>query len=69
MSHDKEQAIRKKIPTAQRERLLWEASREYMRGKISAHDLRMIEHSTAPYSRSASSSHAERQMEENRANS
>jgi hypothetical protein len=69
MLQDKEQAIRKKIPTAQRERLLWEASREYMRGNISAHELRVIEHSTGPYSRSASSSHAEKQTGENQANS
>lgn len=69
MSQDKEHALRKKIPTAQRERLLWEASREYMRGKISAHDLRVIEQSTAPYPRPASSSPVEKQTGENRANS
>jgi len=65
MSQDIEHELCYKIPTAQREWLLWEASREYMRGKISAHDLRVIEHSTAPYSRSASSSPAEKQMGEN----
>jgi hypothetical protein len=54
MSQDIVQALRKKIPTAHRERLLWEASREYMRGNISASELKEIEDSTSPHSRSAS---------------
>lgn len=54
MSQDREQALRMKIPTAHRERLLWEASREYMRGHISASELKEIEDSTSPHSRLAS---------------
>ena len=54
MSQDIAQALRKKIPTAHRERLLWEASREYMRGNISASELKEIEDCTSPHSRSAS---------------
>ncbi len=54
MSQDIVQALRKKIPNAHRERLLWEASREYMRGNISASELKEIEDWTSPHSRSAS---------------
>lgn len=54
MSQDIVQALRKKIPTAHREWLLWEASREYMRGNISASELKEIEDCTSPHSRSAS---------------
>ena len=54
MSQDIVQALRKKIPNAHRERLLWEASREYMRGNISASELKEIEEYTSPHSRSAS---------------
>jgi hypothetical protein len=38
----------KKIPAAKRESILWEASRQYMRGQISASRLREIECSTIP---------------------
>ncbi len=46
----------KKISRAQREGLLWEASREYMRGKITAAKLKEIERATAPKIRSVFSS-------------
>jgi len=69
MSQNIEQALRKKIPTAHRERLLWEASREYMRGKISASELKEIEYSTTPHSRSASPLPEEKQMGENQTKS
>ena len=69
MSQDREQALRKKIPTAHRERLLWEASREYMRGKISASELKGIEYSTDPNSRSASPLSDEKRIGENQTKS
>lgn len=53
MSQDIVQALHKKIPTVHREMLLWEAAREYMRGNISASELKEIETSTSPHSRSA----------------
>jgi hypothetical protein len=49
MSQNIVQALRKKMSTAH-----WEASREYMRGNISASELKEIEYSTSPHSRSAS---------------
>ena len=67
MSQDIVQALRKKIPTAHRERLLWEASREYMRGNISASELKEIEYSTAPHARAASPQPDEKRIEENQA--
>ncbi len=65
MSQNIEQALRKKIPTVHRERLLWEASREYMRGNISASELKEIEDSTAPHARSASPISDEKEPGEN----
>ena len=67
MSQDIVQALRKKIPNAHRERLLWEASREYMRGNISASELKEIEDYTSPRSRSASPLFDEKHTEEHQA--
>lgn len=36
----------KKISALERERILWQASRKYMRGKISSEDLEKIERSS-----------------------
>lgn len=53
MMQNRSQSSKKKISPAQRERMLWEASRRYMRGSITDGELRSIERSIS--SKSASS--------------
>jgi len=53
MMQNRSQSSKKKISPAQRERMLWEASRRYMRGSITDDELRNIERSISTKSASS----------------